>query len=429
MGRQSITGVPTGGAPKRESQGSGGSFEVSNNSTITRKTSKADTFKMVSKEADIGHRLSVEDVMENSDHVDIDEDVYGAAIFSITYDFWEMFSGKDHDGLGITLNIYRLCFVLFLLLCNYALQLGMLTWVYKYVALPQVHEAQSTYRKFHDEIFEHGEDGQVVWSDKRWEDWDEADQLCNIAFSNFWFMYAILCLWWILMLTEVRKTERMWRRFRQLRSTTCADSMIVKLRPHDPEAGGEEDEPAEGEEPAGEDLNLIVKLTNPTRATLYLALLLPKLTIAVVLTFVGTAWLTASTRFSDLILNSVALEFIICIDEILFEGLLPESIRQNIAGTKLVIPQAPKTGDHMKDAMAMEKKITWGYHRSAICTIGIIGGVYLFMTYGQSIPILGVFPGFQNDAQCPIWWREHTEQICKPGVECFPINIHKQLGN
>ena len=86
------------------------------------------------------------------------------------------------------------------------------------------------------------------------------------------------------MLTEVRKTERMWRRFRQLRSTTCTDSMIVKLRPTDAEEGGEADEPREGDEPAGEDLNLIVKLTTPTRVTLYLALLLPKLTIAVVLT-------------------------------------------------------------------------------------------------------------------------------------------------
>jgi len=351
-------------------------------------------------------RPSVQELVDDGEYIDIDDDVYGAAMFSVTFDFFEMFSGKDHDGLGIHLNIYRVCFVLFLLLANYVLQLGMLAWVYLYVALPQVHEAQSTYRNYHADLFD-VEHGKVVGHfGKRWDEWSQVDELCNLAFSNFWFMYAIICLWWILMLTEVRKTERMWRKFRQLKSTQTADEMIVKL------------------EIDGEVTSLVMKLTTFTRFTLYFALLLPKLIIAVALTVVGTVWLTASTGFSDLILNSVALEFIICIDEILFEGLLPESIKQHIANTKLVIPKPKKTGDDNVDAQIHEKKITQGYHRSTMYCFVIIGGVYLFMTYGQYVPIVGVFPGYLNDAGCPIWWKQHTERVCKPGVECFPIYDH-----
>jgi hypothetical protein len=354
-------------------------------------------------------REEVASMVDDGERVHIDEDVYGAAVFSITFDFFEMLSGKDHDGLGIALNIYRCIFVSILLLSNYALQIGMLCWVYSYVAMPSVHEAQHTYRKFHAIIFSRTSDGGTELDLDRWDDWDQdsIDSLCNLAFANFWFMYAILCLWWILMLTEVRKTERLWRKIRQLKDAECPDAMIVKL-----------------DEDDGSCTNLVVGLTMVTRTTLYLALLLPKLFIAICLTAVGTMWLTASTGFSELILNSVALEFIICIDEILFQGLLPESIKQNISVTQLVMPAEKTTGDPAKDAAAREKKITEGYHRSTWYCVTIVVGVYLFMTYGQYLPILGVYPGYANDAACPIWWGKKTAEVCSPGEECFPIIAH-----
>jgi hypothetical protein len=342
----------------------------------------------------------VQALVDEGEYVDLDEDVYGAATFSIAYDFFEMFSGKDHDGLGITLNIYRVLFVVFLLICNYGLQIGLLGWVYLYVAMPQVHEAQEVYQNYHANVFEVEDNGVITWGKDRWANWDQVDELCNLAFANFWFMYAIICLWWVLMLTEVRKTERQWRKFSAIKDVKKAEEMITKV------------------EKEGSVESIVIGLTPLTRFTLYTSILLPKILISVVLTVVGSVWLTASTGFSYLILNSVALEFIILVDEVLFEGLLPESVKQNIALTKIVI----KASEH--DPEAKERKTLAGYHRSTLYVILIVGGVYLFMTYGQYAPIIGVFPGYMNDAQCPVWWAEKTAEVCSQGKECFPIVDH-----
>jgi hypothetical protein len=85
----------------------------------------------------------------------IDEDVYGATIFSVCYDVKSIITGT-HDDLGLSIHLYRLFYVLFLLFANFGMQLGLLHWIYKFVAMPQVNEVQTVYKKFHLEVFVDG---------------------------------------------------------------------------------------------------------------------------------------------------------------------------------------------------------------------------------------------------------------------------------
>lgn len=342
--------------------------------------------------------------LEDVEGEQIEENVYGAAIFSVIYDLYEFQSGKDHDGMSLYVNIFRFVFIVMTLAGNYTLQFALLYWVYYYVASPAVHKAQKTYRDYHALTFKKV-NGTLAYDKDLWEQWAGVDTLCGLAYSNFWFMYAVVALWWIMMLKEVRSTERLWRKFRQLDHCPKAEDMILK---------GE----SEGEH------HLIKGLTFITRGTLYFVLLLPKFFIAMFLTLVGTVWLTSSDQFSDLILNSVALEFIICIDEILYDGLLPESIKHEIQNTMLVMPKPKKTGHAPTDAKNNEDKTRQGYIRSVGYAVTIGLGLYLFMTYGQQLPEVGVYPNYKDDAACPIWWEHQTERICQPGVECFPIIGH-----
>jgi len=39
------------------------------------------------------------------------------------------------------------------------------------------------------------------------EDFEEQADLCGIASAYFWFMFAILCLWWATMLKVMRNNE------------------------------------------------------------------------------------------------------------------------------------------------------------------------------------------------------------------------------
>jgi len=336
-------------------------------------------------------------VIEEAEHVDLESSVYGATIFSICFDFYEILTGKDHDGLGIGLNVYRLIFCLIVLIANYIVQMLLLYWVFTYVAMPEVHSAQTIYKKYHADCWE---DGVFVW--EKWHDWgqDNVDELCRIAFSNWQFMFTIVTLWWIVMVKELRGIDRQWRNFSSIRSTNDPNEMIIRK----------------------DDENLVVALTPNTKITLYAFLLLPKFCIAVVLLMIGTVWLTATDSFGSLILNAVVLEFVICVDEIFFEGILPESIHKQVVATKLVLKPKSRTGDPAKDALAAEWKTIMGWMRSTAYFVLVLVGVYCYMFYGQSLPIIGVYPGYAADASCPVYWHKLSHPICEEGENCFPIS-------
>merc|ERR1719161_349779 len=115
-----------------------------------------------------------------------------------------------------------------------------------------------------------------------------------------------------------------------------------------------------------DDHNVVVKLTYLVRTLLDLVLIIPKVLIVICLTVVGTVWLAATGSFADLILNAIALEFVIVIDEVLFNSILPESLKEDIASTKLIRPRPVMTGDPVKDAARkMDQKLK-GYRRSTI---------------------------------------------------------------
>lgn len=340
---------------------------------------------------------------DEGEELDLPEDVYGAAIFSICYDSFEIFGHSDFDGLHLSTNIYRVLFVFCLLFVNYAMQIGLLVWIYRYVAMPTIRDTQTIYQKFHAEMYEDG-----VFRKDVWETWEHRADVCNISFSNFWFMYTILNLWWITMLIEVRKTERLWRKFQALPDTSDVDKVIRVV----------------------DGTNLVCRLTFWIRAMLYGLLLFPKLVIVVILLYVGSIWLLATVGVTNLVLNAIALGFVIGIDEILFGGFIPESMSRNLDITKLFIPSDPNpsVGSHVK-------AVVKGYTRSTLYLIVVAVGVYLWMTQGQSIPLIGVFPGYSYDVNCVSYWTGQATQVCKledtevttqgiklfSGDECFPL--------
>ena len=136
------------------------------------------------------------------------------------------------------------------------------------------------------------------------------------------------------------------------------------------------------------------KITTPIRWALYLILLLPKMAISMTLLTIRTVWLAATDSFADLILNAIALEFVSAIDELLFEAMLPASISGDLEETKLWRKQKPLT------AAENEAKILGGYKRSCMYFFGTMIAVYCYTMYGQSLPIIGVFPGYAHDAEC-----------------------------
>jgi len=325
--------------------------------------------------------------------IDIPEDIYGAAMFSIIFDFYDIYSPHDNaDELNTKMNIMRVVFINIVLLTNYLLQAGMLFWIYGFVVLPSVHTVEAIYQKYHADIFD--EDGK--YQKDAWASWDEGnkEELCGIAFASFWFMFAVLCLWCYTMLVEVRKTERLMKDIKAVEDCTKLEEMIQK----------EPDGPPK-----------IVKLTKCIDWAIFLIIIVPKWIISLGLLFLGCVWLIATDSFSDLILNAVALEFVVNIDNLLFEAIMPVTVVEKVTEIKFLIKKSPESAKQRDD------KVIGGYWRSIYYFFGTMVFVYLLMTYGQNIPIAGVLPHYAHDAECPTYQERISKRVCNGGGECFPF--------
>ena len=177
------------------------------------------------------------------------------------------------------------------------------------------------------------------------------------------FMFATLTLWWITMLNEFRKNEQLLGTLSQVRRTDNIAEMVA----------------------VGEDgMVRFRRLTSPVRWTLYMVLVVPKISICIGLLLIGTVWLTATDSYGDLILNAIALESVIQVDELLFSAMLPSFICERIEESKFVMPA-------QGEQSVMQKRQTFynGYRRSFIYYFGVCTMVCVFLTYGKQLPFLG----------------------------------------
>jgi hypothetical protein len=75
----------------------------------------------------------------------------------------------------------------------------------------------------------------------------------------------------------------------------------------------------------------IVGISDIRRSLIFIVQLF-RLAIVVTLGIVGITWLGNTVSVTDLVLNAVALEFVLCVDEILFEALAPKRMKKLIEG-------------------------------------------------------------------------------------------------
>jgi len=336
------------------------------------------------KEAESGCR---EEDWDEGDEWAIDEDVYGAAIYTLIHDGEEILSGRD--VLGHRTNVVRCILVAATLVANFGLQFMLLWWSFHLVVRPLVYSAQRLYQQFHQDCFTDG-----TFDHHKWHKFPEQEELCNIAMSQNGFLAAILWIWVLYMLEELRKIERQARIFFGIRSAQNASDMI-KVYP-------------DGKEK-------VVRLTAMVRIALVLVLIIPKLVITILLTLIGFVWLTATVSFADLILNAVALAFIIQIDEQIYNVLIPDNLKSRMAQTVL---WTSRTAQNTQD-VAIE--VRWGLLKAFFLIVCSLFLVALYIGPGQQL--IPIFPGFKNDIDKHCKAFRARKPMCEVGEsgDCFPM--------
>jgi len=245
----------------------------------------------------------------------LDEDVYGAGITALVRDSYSLVAGKG----DLMLRVSRLASSFLLMVFVVSLQIWVISQMQTLVCGRAVAEIRKIYGRY--EFIMYGADLNHIYLtpngfprglDKQYFDpanfdnltRDEQDLACAIPFSQPKLLLPILFIWTLTIVADLRR---------------CGD-LFVRLILSTPTISSMQDAVEEGD---GES-QIIVGLTRPVKAALSLTCIIPRWVINVYLLWLGCRWLAATPSFSDLLLNSVALEFIVLLKDALYTGVVPD---------------------------------------------------------------------------------------------------------
>jgi len=323
---------------------------------------------------------------------DLPADIYGLAIAVSVVDLPEVITCRATKAqtAGVLFGFTALS-------VNLWLQGLILYYVNHYIVQGAVHEAQENYAEFHRKVFD--EDGNFLHGVWQTYDTDKYAALCNMAVSKLYFSCGIVFLWTARMLAEVKQSLHLMHDLYcipQLPLSATAKQMVYQVK------DGDEIERFE-----------ILALNRMVRIMLTVLIALPKIGVAFILMLSGCRWLAATQSFGDLILNALALEFVIGIDELMFEAFTPEQTRSFIEQTKIAYPREGEGGIQNESSMSL-----------LLNTLGIILNLawsYMYLNDWQQ-----VLPNFSHDirAHCQSRFAEMYTLKCPfmgDPDECFPF--------
>lgn len=336
--------------------------------------------------------------MRIGSEIHLPEDTYGAAILAIMKEFYEI---QSLDTPTTCVTLVKCIFAAVILLLNLLLQFSVLYFIEEYVVSLSVHHVQTTYAKFHRSFFT--ADGEFLQSE--WDESPDKADLCDIAMTNYVFYVTVLFLWTISCLQEFRGAQRLVVNISNIPLVESGEDVFLD----DPDS----------------DKQSIVAITRPVRWTLYLAVCLPKIVISFMLLRLGLRWLSATASFEDMVMNAIAMTFVIQIDELLYSFAIPAPYCKQVAETSIFI-----TSEGVPAATAEWK----AYQRSIMYVVGALVFVIVYANFIQDVlpstvyeaqSICRTFMESEFSPVCTRTWAEHarvfTQGLSAMSTEhCYP---------
>lgn len=327
--------------------------------------------------------------------MEIPEDVWGSMMFCIVKDFPDLLHCRIAQENALRTSIVTMCYFL-----NMLLQGALLFWILKMVTMPAVREAQNLYREFRVKTFK--VDG--TYNPAAFEALPEADkaEMCQIALSSAFFVSAILFLWVAQCLSELRRIWRFTVHLARLPALPTGFRQVEMVA-----------EVTKGTGHFKEEKLLFLCINRTTKVIVYCLVFIPQTLIAIILCTSGCIWLSSSLSFSDLILNSLALAFVVEVDELIFSSFLPPRLRNNLQIMNIAVPE-----DQSIDEAEREKREIFAAYRRSFVFIGLI-----VLTVFLAVRYQPVLPGYRWDVgqACETYNAAHLLPWCPPWRnDCFP---------
>lgn len=338
------------------------------------------------------HNELHEDEDDGREAFDIPTDAYGAAILAIVRDFQMCLEGRD-----VAFFLLQSAVSMGLIVVNLILQLGMVYFIKTTIVETKVFEVQREYARFHEAVF----DSQGILHLDLWDEYPDKASLCEVGPSNQNFYCVTLFIWIITMLKEFRKC---------LSLVADIHSVPLCVDPRDmlEEVTGDPGEAAEIS---------IVALTRPVKIATYVLVCLPKTCICLVLMKEGMEWLTATTKFEDLVMNAVAMDFVLNIDELLYQVILPSEKKTEVEDIDFKLPARHCTRE---DEERREKsEMRTGYRDSTVYVIFSVMLVYIYSHFLQNV----LPPVIDDVREVCNGWIKGRSPVCSNSI--LKYDLHK----
>ena len=164
--------------------------------------------------------------------------------------------------------------------------------------------------------------------------------------------------------------------------------------------------------------------SSATRFCVIAVVVFPKGFISVCLLTLGCQWLSATLSFEALVMNTVAMEFVVHVDEVLYEAFLPTSFRNIVGCSKFFMPFPLGAHAVVQDQDEKRRAKAWAeYGRETAFFTSTCIFVYLYANFIQD-----VLPNKIDTWPCK-GFLEDMEPVCHSWMRTLsPHDLFKQIG-
>lgn len=317
----------------------------------------------------------------------VEEDTYGFAIASLIRDLQQIDEG---DTQTQSLRNSRMAFAIGLLFFTIAIQAFITLQVKKFVTAKWVHDIRNDYDAFEVHMYgtepgattltvngkHRGVDGHFMPGNFGTLDDDLKERVCNIPFSQTPFFMCVLLIWALTCVGEIRLTISAFR------SYIVNTKMIKRMK----DALSDLDDDLDDDDP--ENRWVIDGLTGQVKAVIVFCVLLPRMLLVLVLLWLGCRFLAATNDFGEMVLNAVALEFVLLVKDLLYRTIVPDRNKREIE--KIMI----------RPSQMVEYASFWSYLGTFSWAFVAIAWIFYYVFYFQL-----VLPQYRWDvrALCTPW--------------------------
>jgi len=266
---------------------------------------------------------------------DVEQDTYGFAIVSLVRDL-QMTAADIGDP---SLRQARITSAVGLLFFTFLLQIFITLQIKVFVTAKCVYNIRNDYDAYQKHMY--GDDPEAytigmkhpvfpVYAGRRgnpgyfmpgnFESLDPGikEGICNIPFSQTPFFLCVLLIWSLTCIMDVRLTISSFRSL--ILNTKTVSNMKHALEDLDPDIP--DDDP--------ENRWVVDGLTCTVKLMITFLILVPRLLLVCFLLWLGCRFLAATNDFGEMVLNAVALEFVLLIKNLLYTTVVPDRNKREI---------------------------------------------------------------------------------------------------